>query len=128
MTDIVYLVKPLGYRTPLEKIIKNFLKEKYPKQTLKVRRSYSTPKDVTTTNTYFIINDPKISSWDGLKLSKKIRLNEPQALLILASTELDYTRFFRSHVGFLGVLDLDNITESEIEDYVTDSISLTQTS
>lgn len=123
MMNTINLVKPWGYDTPIERIIKHFLKERYPHQTLRVRWNYSTPRETKTTNTYFIINDPKIKSWDGLKLSKQIRLKEPHALLILASTELDYTKFFRSHIGFFGVVDLENLTENEIEDYLADSMS-----
>lgn len=121
--NIINLVKPWGYDTPIERIIKHFLKERFPNQSLRVSWDYITPREVKTPNTYFIINDPKIKSWDGLKLSKQIRLNEPQALLILASTELDYTKFFRSHVGFFGIVDLENLTENEIEDYLTDSLT-----
>ena len=37
---------------------------------------------------------------------------------------MDYSNFFRSHIGFLGIIDLQNTTISEIESYLEDSIKL----
>ena len=126
MKDIIYLIQPPEYNTPIEKFIESFLKENHPTKSLKIKRNYSLKQKPNAKNTYFIINDPQVNSWDGLKIAQKIRSNEPNATLILASTELDYTKFFRSHARFLGVLDLKNTTQSEIDDYLTDSISTSQ--
>lgn len=122
MDIMIYLIQPLGYQTPLKEIIQHFLKKKYPYKTFRIKQTY-TPKD-TGVNTYFIINDPDIRYWDGLYISKKIRQHEPQAFIILASTELDYTRFFRSHVGFLGVIDLKYPIQQDVENYIEDCILL----
>lgn len=121
---MIYIIQPFRYKHPLAKIIRQFLKERYPKTRLKIKRNYNSLK-TNLTNTYFIINDPSLKSWDGLKISKEIRNKEPKALLILASTTVDYTQFFRSHIGFLGVINLENTNKSEIENYLEDSIKLT---
>lgn len=123
---MVYIIQPFGYKSSLTKIIKKFLNEKYPDKKFKIKRYYNTKNRTTLANTYFIINDPNLRSWNGLQISQKIRKNEPKAILILASTEIDYIKFFRSHVGFLGVIDINNINTSEIENYLEDSIKLSQ--
>lgn len=121
MKATVYVIQPFRYRHPLAKIIKHSLKKNYLGIKFKIKRNY-TQKKTTANNTYFIINNPQLKCWDGLQISKSIRENEPTAILILASTVMDYTTFFRSHIGFLGVIDLQNTTKSEIESYLEDSL------
>ena len=123
MKSTVYVIKPFRYRHPITKIIKQSIKEKYPNTKFKIQRKYN-QKKTTHANIYFIINDPQLKSWDGLHIAHEIRNNEPKSLLILVSTVIDYTNFFRSHIGFLGIIDLQNTTISEIESYLEDSIKL----
>ncbi|CAM2928489.1 Uncharacterised protein [Streptococcus acidominimus] len=123
MKGTVYVIQPFRYRHPLAKILKQSLKKKYPGTKFKIKQNYTQQK-TTFNNTYFIINNPQLKCWDGLQISKKIRENEPKAILILASTVMDYTTFFRSHIGFLGVIDLQNTTDAEIQSYLEDSIKM----
>lgn len=116
-------MQPFGYNSLLAKVIKTRLSEKYPNKTFKIKRNY-TKNQADSINTYFIINDPSLKTWDGLKISQKIRLNEPKAILILVSTELDYIKFFRSHIGFFGIIDLKHTNSAEIESYLDDTIQL----
>lgn len=126
MKDMIYLIQPLGYMHLIESIINSILIEKYPTTLLNIQQHYYKRKTLST-NIYFIINDPNFP-FDGLKLSKTIRLNEPNAIIILATTELDYTKFFRTHIGFFGVINLKNTNKTEIEDYLKDSLKILEKS
>ena len=113
MSDKIYIIQPFRYQQALTKILKQLLKKKYPNTRLKIKQKLGTP-----TNVYFIIYDPQLESWDGLHISKKIRQIEPKSILILVSTIMDHTKFFRSHIGFLGVINFHKFSKSEIEDYL----------
>ncbi|MBJ8326466.1 hypothetical protein [Streptococcus pacificus] len=118
---MIYLIKPAWYRSQLITIIQDYLKEKHPNKKLIIKRKYTyqSPNEI---NTFIVINDSKLRPWDGLEISKKIRLYEPKALLILASTEIDYVKIFRSHIGFFGIIDLKNISKKDIQNDIEDSI------
>ncbi|MCU9534106.1 hypothetical protein [Streptococcus sp. CSL10205-OR2] len=120
---MIYLIKPVWYQSQLITIIQNYLKEKHPNKKLIIKRNY-THQPLNETNTYIVINDPKLITWDGLEISKNIRLYEPQALLILASTEIDHNKFFKSHVGFFGIIDIKNLSKKAIQNDIEDSIKL----
>ncbi|AIY20403.1 hypothetical protein [Streptococcus salivarius] len=121
MSDKIYIIQPFRYQQPLTKILKQLLKKKYPNTRLKIKHrqgDIQKQKLGTPTNVYFIIYDPQLKSWDGLHISKKIRQIEPKSILILVSTTMDHTKFFRSHIGFLGVINFHKFSKSEIEDYL----------
>lgn len=102
MSDKIYIIQPFRYQQPLTKILKQLLKKKYPNTRLKIKHrqgDIQKQKLGTPTNVYFIIYDPQLKSWDGLHISKKIRQIEPKSILILVSTTMDHTKFFRSQIG-----------------------------
>ena len=121
MKITIYVIQPLKYPHSLPQIIKQSLKEKHPNIRFQIKQNYI-KKMSASTNIYFIINDPQLKSWDGLSISKKIRQNEPNSPLILASTIINYTQFFRSHIGFLGIINLHETSQNE--SYLEDSIKL----
>lgn len=123
MKITIYVIQPLKYPHSLPQIIKQSLKEKHPNIRFQIKQNYI-KKMSASTNIYFILNDPQLKSWDGLSISKKIRQNEPNSPLILASTIINYTQFFRSHIGFLGIINLHETSQNEIESYLEDSIKL----
>ena len=116
---------PFGYRNPLKQLIKQHIREKYPGYKIKVKYTYKHFR-ASSINIYFIISDPRLKVWDGIRLSQKIRNCESQALIILATTKIDHTAFFRSHVGFFEVIDMKQINLQAIEDCLKDCLELSQ--
>ena len=117
---MIYLIQPFLYDSKVARKIKQFLKEQYPHQTLTIRHSYPKHMSNKDNHLYFIINDTRLKAWDGLNLSQEIRRKETKASIVLISNTLDYQSFFRSHVGFLGVIDLNHL--DDIEGYLNDCL------
>ena len=119
---MIYVMQPFWYSKNFYNTVRDILEKDYPNKTIKRKSFCQILPNHKTPNTYFIINDVHLKSWNGLKTAKIIRNKDPKSHLILVSNELDYPKFFRSHLSFLGVLNLKELNKDEIKSYLQDII------
>lgn len=120
--SMIYVMQPVWYNKNFYRTIKEILAEHYPNRAIKHKSSYRLIPNHKTPNTYFIINDVHLKSWNGIKIAKKIRLKEPHSNLILISNDLDYQKMYRTHLCFLGILNLSKIDKTELKSYIQDIV------
>jgi len=119
---MIYVMQPVWYNKNFYRTIKEILAEHYPNRAIKHKSFYQLIPNHKTPNTYFIINDVHLKSWNGIKIAKKIRLKEPHSNLILISNDLDYQKMYRTHLCFLGILNLSKIDKTELKSYIQDIV------
>ena len=119
---MIYVMQPVWYNKNFYRIIKDILTEHYPNKAVKYRSFYKLIPNHKAPNTYFIINDVHLKAWNGIEVAKKIRSKEPHSNLILISNDLDYQKIYRTHLCFLGVLNLSKINRNDITNYIHDII------
>ncbi|MTB64141.1 hypothetical protein GGG87_03875 [Streptococcus sp. zg-86] len=112
---MIYLIQPKHYPPSLYRLLRNIIEQTIPQETLIVQHDSNIS---TINNLYFIIYDSQIPTWNGLTLARAIRQQDRLGHLILISNVLDYQTFFRSHIGFLDVLDNHQISCAELESYL----------
>lgn len=113
---MIYLVQPRFYPKSIQKRIQSHLQAKQQHLHL----SHNDTIKIEPHNSYFIINDTRKKHWNGLNTAKQIRSKDPKGNLILISNDLDYTTFFRYHLSFLDIIDLNNPNQlAECIDYIT---------
>ncbi|MEX2784199.1 hypothetical protein AB3331_03250 [Streptococcus sp. H49] len=121
---MIYLIQPLFYKTDLEIIIQDYLKQKYPNHRLIISHHIDFPL-LSKVNLFFIIDDSTLKDWDGIQQSKYIRFssNGYSDQIILVSDQLNYTMIFRTHISFLGVISSKELDKNEICQYIDDYMS-----
>ncbi|AND78656.1 hypothetical protein [Streptococcus pantholopis] len=121
---MIYLIQPLFYKTDLEIIIQDYLKQKYPSHRLVISHHIDFPL-LSKVNLFFIIHDSTLKDWDGIQQSKYIRFssNSYSNQIILVADQLNYTMIFRTHISFLGVISSKELDKNEICQYIDDYMS-----
>lgn len=113
---MIYFIKPKNDNSSIWRFLKQIFKKHYPNET--VLEQEHTQIQKSPNNVYFIINLQENNQYDGIKAAKNIRTEDSYGHIILLTDTLDYTRFFRSYVGFLGVINFKNYTLREIQEYL----------
>lgn len=121
--SMIYVMQPVWYNKNFYRTIKEILAEHYPNRAIKHKSFYRLIPNHKTPNTYFIINDVHLKTWNGIKIAKQIRSKEPHSNLILISNDLDYQKMYRTHLCFLGILNLSQLDHAELASYVHDIAS-----
>lgn len=104
---MIYLIQPLFFKNNnIYKIIKNILC-KHPLITTKKISHLQLKQIKPNKNVYFII-DRKIPLMDGLSIAKKIREKDNTSHIIMITNDLNYKKYYRSHITFLAILELGN--------------------
>lgn len=112
---MIYLLQPILYKNIIYDIIKKNLLKHFTLKKITVHQLHIINNK--NNNTYFIIHDKHLKSWDGFNISKTIRQKDHNAHIILITNDLDYPKYYRSHIRFLSIIDLDsNQKEHEIQE------------
>ncbi|HEM4697780.1 TPA: hypothetical protein U1032_002101 [Streptococcus suis] len=104
---MIYILQPFTYKNGIYNLIKynltnlsySSIKRIFPFQLSNIKYS---------NNVYFIIHDTNYKIWDGFNIAKIIRQKDYTANIILITNDLDYQKYYRSHIRFLSIIDISS--------------------
>lgn len=116
---MIYIIKPYFFYTQIIEDIRLYISKYYPEIAIKTKYSHKFIISNQQVNTYFIINKTKSKIDESIQIAHQIRKKDYHGHIILITNQInDYTKLFRSHIGFLGIINENSYSKKELHQYL----------